>query len=204
MANAARVHQIDALRQFKADLLKFAQDAQAALDDANGEIQRTVQWLERDQRAHWLGQRRIRHDRVEQCKEALRLKKLYKDSSGRFPNPVDEERALARAKAELEEAQRKILAVERWTTQLHKEILLYKGSIQGIATTLSSDVPVAAAQLEQWWQVLQSYVAAAPPQEQRSEAPPASATPINQPPTTSMARPAPDEPTRPPAPPKPE
>ena len=60
MSEGARVESIDALRNFKRALQKFAEAASVALGDAESEIQRTQIWLETEQRSHWNNQARIR------------------------------------------------------------------------------------------------------------------------------------------------
>ena len=62
--------------------MKFAEGACVALGDAESEIQRTQIWLETEQRSHWHNQVRVRTEKVTRAKEALRMKKLYKDATG--------------------------------------------------------------------------------------------------------------------------
>ena len=52
-------------------------------------------WLERDQQTYWQFQMRKRHEDVVRCKEAVRMKKLFKGADGRPASSVDEEKALA-------------------------------------------------------------------------------------------------------------
>lgn len=168
MAETARVGSIDAIKSFKIALWKFAEAANTALGDAEGEMTRTLQWVENEQSSYWASELRKRHTLVERCKEAVRMKKLFKDSTGGRQSVVDEEKALARALKLEEEAVQKIAVVKSWTRKLQKEILLYKGHVQRFATSLSSELPVAAAQLEQMIGSLESYVGLAP-SEVRSE-----------------------------------
>ena len=60
-------------------------------------------WLEREQQQHWTTQIRKRTEIVGRCKEAVRMKKLFKDSSGRTQSALDEEKALAIALKRLAE-----------------------------------------------------------------------------------------------------
>lgn len=162
MGTGARVDSIDALKAFRVCLVKFAEAASVALADAEGEMLRTQTWLETEARQYWQGQIRKRHEMVEKCKEAVRMKKLFKDSSGRFPSAVDEEKALATACKRLEEAEQKLVNVKRYTGKLQKEIDLYKGSVQRFATSIQIDVPAAGAKLEAMVRTLQEYVALRP------------------------------------------
>jgi hypothetical protein len=162
MSTGARVENIEALKLFKANLLKFSEKISVALDDAETEMQRTLNWLENEQPNYWIGQIRKRHEAVERAKEALRSKRLFKDSSGRTPTAVDEEHALAAAKRRLEEAEQKSVATKQWARRLQKELLLYKGQVTRLVVACSTDIPAAVAQLNNIVSTLEQYIAAAP------------------------------------------
>src|SRR5262249_22602425 len=144
----ARVESIDALKSLKAALLKFAEGANIALADAESEVIQTMNWLENEQVSYWQSQLRQRTELVASCLEAVRMKKLYKDSAGRTPSAIEEEKALRKAKIMLEEAQEKIGAVRRAIVRMDKEVPLYKGLVQRFGTTVVTDIPAAAAQLD--------------------------------------------------------
>ena len=141
MSERARVDSTDAIKQFKIALWKFQEAANAALGDAEGEMQRVTLWLENEQHAYWTGQIRKRHDAVEKAKEAVRYKKIFRDSTGSLPSAVDEEKARALAQRRLKEAEEKLANVKRYTRVLQKEIQLYHGSVQRFATAVQA-IPV--------------------------------------------------------------
>jgi hypothetical protein len=159
MAQGARVHSFDALRSFRAALYKFAEIAEVALTDAEGETQRVMGWLERDQQSYWQFQMRKRQEDVAKCKEAVRMKKLFKGADGRPASAVDEEKALAKAMKRLADGERKCKAVMSWSRKLPKDIMLFKGSVQRLATALQSDVPTAGSQLSRLVATLEAYAA---------------------------------------------
>jgi chromosome condensin MukBEF ATPase and DNA-binding subunit MukB len=170
----AKVGSIDSLRLFRAAMLKFAEAASIALADADGEISRTMGWLEGEQEAHWRGELRKRSEIANRCKDAVRQKKLYKDSTGRQQSAVDEEKALAIAQRRLAEAEQKLENVRRSRARLRKETDQYKGHVQRFATSVQHDLPVAAARLEKMMMSLEAYVElAAPDTEAVSQPPPA-------------------------------
>jgi hypothetical protein len=185
---AARVESVDALRRFKATLAKFAGEASVALADAESEMQRTQVWLESEQRQHWQTQIRKRAEAVSRAKEALRMKKLFKDSAGRTPSAVDEEKALRIAQRAYAEAEEKLANVRRSIPRLQKEYQMYKGGIQRFATSIESDIPVGIAKLDAMVGRLEEYLALSTsggevaagdrgPAEAPSEAPPAGTQP---------------------------
>ena len=92
--SGARVDSIDALKHFRIAMWKFHEAANSALSDAEGDVHRTQIWLENEMHSYWTGQIRKRQDLVARAKEAVRMKKLFKDSSGRQQSAVDEEKQL--------------------------------------------------------------------------------------------------------------
>jgi hypothetical protein len=158
MAESARVESIEALQRFRAALSKFAETANVALADADGEVRRVMSWLEGEQDAHWRGEMRKRTEQVSRAMDAVRQKKLYKDSTGRQQSAVDEEKALAVAKRRLAEAEQKLANVRRYRGMLRKEMDQYKGSVQRLANAVQHDVPVAMGKLERMVVMLDAYV----------------------------------------------
>ena len=74
MSGYARIDNVDALREFRTRLIKFAEVVQTALADAEGEMQRVLVWLETEANTYWSGQIRKRHEAVEKAKDAVRQK----------------------------------------------------------------------------------------------------------------------------------
>src|SRR3954451_11574743 len=162
MSDVVRVESIDSLKHFRVALFKFAEAADSALSDAESEMHSTLRWLENEQLSHWQTQIRKRTELLGRAKEALRMKQLFKDASGRTPSAVEEQKAVRLCQARLEEAEQKLVATKKYTRVLQREIQVYKGSVQRFATTVQCDIPVAAATLDSLVQTLEEYVALAP------------------------------------------
>ena len=156
--SGARVQSVDALKHFRVALWKFAELANVAIGDAESEVQRTVSWLQGEQQQFWQGQIRKRHEIVNRCKDAVRQKQLFKDSTGRTNSAVDELKALGIAQKRLAEAEQKLLNTKRHSAKLQKEMHMYKGAMQGFATAVASDLPNAVATLDRMVQSLEAYV----------------------------------------------
>jgi hypothetical protein len=154
----ARVHSVDALKHFRVALIKFAEAANAALGDSDAEVQRTLMWLQGEQQQFWTGQIRKRHEKVNQCKDAVRQKKLYKDSTGSTQSAVDEEKALAIAQKRLAEAEQKLANTKRHALRLQKEIHMYKGAVQRLSTQVTAELPNAVASLDRMVAALEAYL----------------------------------------------
>lgn len=162
MAEGARVESIESLGRFRIAMVKFAEAVDVALADAEGELSRTVVWLETEQLAYWQNQLRHRHEAVEKAKEAVRMKKLFKDSSGRTPSAVEEEKALKVAQQRFEEAVQKLQATQKYIKVLQREFQLYKGGVQRLSTTLADAIPTGIQVLGGFVDQLQRYVGLGP------------------------------------------
>jgi hypothetical protein len=158
MGEAARVDSIEVLKDVKTALWKFQEAASSSLGDAEAEMHRVLMWLQTEQDSYWQHQIRKREELVMRCKEAVRMKKIFKDASGRQQSAIDEEKALKIAMRQLEEAQEKLKYVRKWARLLPKEIEMYKGSVQRFATTVQSQIPTAVGRLDKLAGSLEAYV----------------------------------------------
>jgi hypothetical protein len=161
MEGSARVESLDAIRDFKIALAKFIEVGNGALSDAESELNRTASWLDPEQDLYWQGQIRQRADKLAQAQDKLREKQLFKDSTGRTPSAIEEQKAVAVAKRRLEESQQKLQKVRQHSRRMQKTILLYKGQVQRMTTSLTGDLPAAIAHLSNLLQSLDAYVALA-------------------------------------------
>ncbi len=193
MAESARVESVELLTGFQAVLWKFQTAANAALEDADSELRRTMLWLEIEQETYWKDQIRKRQTAVERAKEAVRMKKLFRDHSGKPLSAIEEQKELQRAMVRLTEAEQKLANVRRWTRALQKEVELYKGSVQRLATSVESLVPAGVAHLERLVAELQAYAAIASPGGTGSEnAGPFTSAPVPDDAVMSRGSPAPE------------
>jgi exonuclease VII small subunit len=200
MAEGARVGSIEALKMFRRALFKFAEASSVALTDAESEGNRLLMWLQTEQLTYWQGQIRKRTELVSRCEEAVRMKKLYVDAAGRRSSAIDEVKALEKAKRSLEVAQQKFSNTRAWARKLEREMQNYKGTVQRFATTVQSDLPVAAAKLESAILRLEEYLKLGVPSDAASALPSSGSEPTAAPVTEleSIARPpAVEEPAAP-------
>jgi hypothetical protein len=134
MPGPVNVSSIDALRQFRAVLVKFAADVRGALDAADADIRRTQHWLDGEAEAYWQGRITKLTQRVAQARDALRHKKLYPQASGAAQDTADEEREL-------------------------KIAMMYRGQVQSLLGAVDIDVPNAVARLDRMAAALERYLA---------------------------------------------
>jgi len=168
MRDFARVDSIDALKDFRVSLCRFADAIKVGLDEAEGEIDRTAIWLKQDQYTHWKGQVRKCQELLTRARIELNRKQQQKTPLGGRYSCVDEKKALAAAKRRFEEAEQKLANVRRWARQLEHEAFSYKGVAQGLMQAVDADVPNALAQLDNMIAALESYASSGPLSEQAS------------------------------------
>lgn len=224
MPDQVNVEDLEVFRRFRLALLKFAQTASTALVTADSQIARTLAWLENEQSSYWQGQLRKRTEAVARAREAVRQKKIFKDSTGRTPNAAQEEKNLTQCLAAVAAAEQKILAVRKSIPKLEKEADVYRGSASRLSGTLTVELPQAIALLDRLAGAMEKYVslqapstgvpetsATTPFDESMSrgegaemlDAPPAAEPPAADAPTEPTVEPqAPANPTPPPAAPK--
>ena len=178
--------QADAIRDFRVALIKFIEIAGISLADGDGDVLRTLSWLEMEQVPYWSTQMRKREELVERCKDAVRQKTLYKDSAGRPQSAIEEQKQLKRAQAMLLEAQEKFAASKQYVRRIQKQQMEYKGQIQKLGLTLTGDLAACVAKLQNLQNIVSEYAKLDAPSEARSMA---QAEPVNQPATPQAAEP---------------
>ena len=159
--NGIKVQSVESLKLLRAALVRFRELAQTVLSDADGELQRMLNWMETEAVSHWQGEIRKRQEALARAKDALRAKKLF-HPDGFKPSVVDEEKAVRLALYRLEEAQRKLAAVRRYAVILSKEVQQYHGQVQRFGNTVTIDVPIAVGRLEALVRHLERYMAVKP------------------------------------------
>ncbi len=158
MSTSAKVQSIDSIKEFRAYMVKFQESASTAMTEAESDINRTLSWLEGEQTNFWQGQLKKRQEALAKAEEALRFKRLYKDSSGSTPSAVDEMKAVQAAKKNLVEAQQKLANVKGWIRRLGKEVTLYRGGVARFTNDVNAGIPQAVAHLGVTIEMLEKYV----------------------------------------------
>jgi hypothetical protein len=197
MAEGARVESIESLTRFRIALIKFGEACDLALAGAEAELGRTSMWLETEQLSYWQTQIRHRQEAVERAKEAVRMKRIYKDATGRQQSAVEEEKMLKVAQRRLEEAETKLAATRKYIKVMQRETQMYKGGVQRLATSIADSVPTAASVLANHVETLQRYIGLGPASAGSEVSAPAPTSGSVESASGSMSRPAEDAPAEP-------
>lgn len=163
MAESARVTSIEALTEFRPALIRFGEEAQAALVSVGSNAAMLVETLRRERLAHWKREIRIRSE------EAVRANtKLIQQTASESPRPsVDARKAYEAAKRRVKEAEEKYEHTQQSIRALEKEIEQYRTAIQPMASIVRAGMPTAVARIDRSVAALDAYTAA----EHRPEEP---------------------------------
>lgn len=191
---AANVRSIAAIREFRAAVQVFLDEAQGSLDLMRMELQRAFEWIEHDRPHYWEGQMRRAFDLVAQTRTALETC-LMRTVAGHRPSCIEEKQAHAAAKRRLEHCREQINRVKQWTVRLHHEANEFRGRMASLQRALEHDVPRLLALLHQTAEILEQYAEIAPPNSDDQATPTASPRRSpSPPPSESDPSPPPDAP----------
>lgn len=171
MGEFVHVDSVEALTDFRVRLCKAAEQIGLGLEEADVEIQRTMNWLKQEQHTYWKAEVRTRSERAAHAALELKRKQQEKTPSGEKYSCIDEKKALAVAKGRLEEAEQKLANVRRWARRIEEEAFAYRGAVRGLGQLVASGLPESLAQLDAMIVSLEAYLLLRPPSE--SDAPPA-------------------------------
>jgi hypothetical protein len=195
MSGSARIQTIDAVALLANALRQFGEDANVALIDLDLEMNRALDWIQRERRDYWEAQVRRAWEQINEARAELD-RCLRNVVAGQRPSGYEERKALERAKLRLRKAEEKIEIVRRWAHTADRESLHYRVSAGQLSSWIQVDLPQALATLDRMRNALESYVAGAIPTGTPS-ATDASATPAETPaadgPTTAEVTPPPTE-----------
>lgn len=169
MGEQVKVADVETIERFRAQLIQAAETFGLALEEAEGDIERTMAWLETDRPDTWRRQIRKAQDKVVECKSALFRKQEIKATPEARPSVVDERKALERAQRRLEFCEEKLRSTKRWSTELPRQMVVFKGALSGMHVMIDRDVPRINAMLKRMTEHLEEYLRGGQESEQLLE-----------------------------------
>src|SRR4051812_30015129 len=161
MSESANVRSIQAIRDFKAALANFAEDAHNALGSSEMEIRRVRNWLTRDQLSYWQAQIKRRNEALSMARTELHRRRLSQQGSDAISD-TEQKEAVKLAQHRLREAEEKLALVKKWVPILEHAITEYHSASQPLGDRLTGSLVNSLALLERYATTLDSYVATAP------------------------------------------
>ena len=162
MSSQADVRSIEALKDFRASLALYAEDALGALGAAKMEAKRTVQWVQHDRKAYWGEQVKRAREQVASARAEVARRKLAKTPE-HTPAFSEQKELLRVAEARLREAEMKVALIKKWEPALQQAVLELHAGIRRIGDLAATDVPRASLLLGRLVDALEAYVRVAPP-----------------------------------------
>lgn len=158
MAENARVGSIEAIEAFRSALITYLGKARPAVQEASSDLQRTLLWLETEQRLYWEQQVRRRGRDLEEAEQALLSARL-----SAFRDAVSQEQAAVhRARQSLEQARAKLAAVRRWSREFQPRTETEARQVEALDAILAQDLTLAVASLTETLRLLDAYTATRP------------------------------------------
>jgi hypothetical protein len=185
MAERSHVTSVDAIDAFRADLILFLSKVRPTVEEVTMEIHRIRQWLDGDQRQHWVQEIRLLGRRLEEAQQELFTAKLSKLQNA----TAVQEMTVQRLRRQLRDAEAKQSTTKRWSRELEDRTDPLAKEVDGLHTFLTIDMARAAAYLDQVVKKLQDYAAVAPAGGAPARAPVAAEPPAD--PAAGAAVPSP-------------
>jgi hypothetical protein len=177
MPQKAHVTSVDALEEFRSQLIVYLSKARPTLEEVSADVLRARLWLQNEQRTYWEAQVRRRGKELEEAQQALfsaRLANLRDETTA-------EQTAFHRARRGLDEAQNKLRVLKTWTREFDSQVDPLVKQTDKLHTLLANDMVKAIAYLGEAIQTLQAYgdmavpagmpTSPAPPAENESSEP---------------------------------
>lgn len=156
MTTRANVHSLAAIEAVRTELVEFVDQIREALTMLDGEMRRTVDWLEDDRPKYWKAATRRAVDGVNEAQQALHRCLMF-PIAGERPACSEERAALKKAKARLAYCEEKMERVRHWQAVLRHELFEYQGRISQLVRLVDIDGPRAIGVLHKILRQLEEY-----------------------------------------------
>ncbi len=153
MSDQARITSLDALEDFRGDLIRYLERAREALDEASGEVRRTRAWLDVDRRVFWEGELRKRTKRLAQAEQELYSAGLANLQQTNAPQKL----AVLKARRSLAEAQAKIVVLRKWRQDFDNRAGFLLRQLDPMDFKIRQHLPKAVFFLSEAIKALQDY-----------------------------------------------
>lgn len=164
MNHGAKIQNVDSLKELHAALAKFGVQAQTALDTANAEVRRALDFLDRQQ-AHWQHEVVKRQEDLNRAKADLSRHRWIHD--GERVGGSELEMLVHRARLRLREAEEKVETVRRWKRFFPQAVRDFEGPGGRLAGMLEADLRATLSLLETRSAALEAYLALAAPEVEK-------------------------------------
>lgn len=156
MVGSANIKDIQALRELRSALLRFAEEVKSTLEQLDLEVQREMRWLEHEQPRYWSLQLRMAYERISEARSALSTAEM-RTVAGHKPECIDEKKALRKWKQRLEHVEEKTRITRSWSLKAQREVDDFYSRIGQLRLYVETQLPGVQAWLERMSASLERY-----------------------------------------------
>ena len=162
MKPGADVNSIDALRAFRAELVRYLHDLAATLEMLNIQSNRANDWIESDRARYWPRQIKRAEDALVEARNAL-LRCKMASVEGQNKSCVDEKKTVERWVKRLRYCEQTVRDLSGWRQKMRHQTDEFTTRISRLATYAENDLPKAIASLDRMIKALEKYTQTATP-----------------------------------------
>jgi len=170
MPEKAHVTSVEAIEDFRTQLILYISKARPALEEVSSDVLRMRLWLENEQRTNLEALVRRRYKELEQAQATLsnaRIAVFKHDATA-------EQLAVTRAKRAHEEAEHKLKRLKYWDREFATLVEPLAKQLEKLHTVLANDMTRATIQLARLIETLSTYADMRPNADASSPSPPSS------------------------------
>jgi len=155
---SADVRSIDALVQFRGELLNFIAVARQALEMLEVQARQGVDYITKDRAHFWKHENRRSWDGLHQAKDAYHQARIQRTVADHTPDCADEKKAIRRAELRLQTSEKKLVAVKHWSHEAEHGWNEFQGRYSQTLGVLDGDLPRTVATLEKIITQIEKYM----------------------------------------------
>lgn len=168
MAGEAQITSVEALENFRAQLIVYLGQVRPVMEEVANEMARSRLWLQHDQRMLWSQELRRRERQLEEAKQELFNATISSLSTG---TAALLQMTVQRAQRAVQEAEAKLKLLKRWDNELESRSAPLMKQIEQLQGFLATDMTRAIAYLDQVLRALDAYRNVAAPSSDKPVVP---------------------------------
>jgi len=156
MSRQANVQSIDALRQFRAALIEYAETVSDITANLHVESRHTIDWMVNDRATYWPAQVRQSSEDLVEARTILQSKQVTINGRDRLPC-TEEKQALAAARRRHRYTEEKVRQTKKLLPIVKHQGEEYRGTLGRLSQLAETDLPAAIAILDRLITSLEKY-----------------------------------------------
>jgi len=158
MSERAKVTSLEAIENFRAQLIIYRDKAGRALDEVSDAVTRTRLWLEHDRPEHWNNHIRRLNRELEQRQQELFSARLstFSESS------IVQQMAVQKARQAIRDAEAKLRAVKNWDRQFDHRVEPTARQVEKLRDTLGNELGKAVVWMNELIRTITAYAELSP------------------------------------------